>query len=80
MDKHGTPILCSVSSGGHDKLLEKLLDGGADPNARDCAKENKSALVLASEGGHHECVKLLMAGGGDGNAIYGSNAMCALHR
>ena len=80
VDKHGTPILCAVSGKGHDKLLEKLLDGGADPNARDHAKEDKTALVMAAEGGHHECVKLLMVGGADGNATYGSKEMCALHR
>lgn len=79
LNQHGTPILCAVSSGGHEKLLEKLLDGGADPNARDHAKQDKSALVLAAEGGHHECVKLLMAAGSDGDATYGAKKMCALH-
>lgn len=80
LNERGTPILCAVSSKGHDKLLEKLLDGGADPNARDLAKEDKPAVVLAAEGGHHECVKLLMAVGADGNVTYGTKAMCALHR
>ena len=79
LDKHGTPILCAVSARGHDKLLEKLLEAGADPKARDQAKEDKPAVALAAEGGHFECVKLLMVGGADGDATFGSKDMCALH-
>ena len=28
------PVLCAVCESGYDKLLERLLDKGADPNAR----------------------------------------------
>ena len=28
------PVLCAVCEGGYHKLLERLLDKGADPNAR----------------------------------------------
>ena len=80
LDQHGTPILCAVSAGGFDKLLEKLLDVGADPNARDPTKQNQPALVQAAERGHYECVKLLMVAGADANATYGDKGMCALHR
>lgn len=60
--------------------MEKLLDGGADPNARDPADSNKPAVVLAAERGHHECVKLLMVARADASATYGEKDMCALHR
>ncbi len=56
------------------------MGNGADPDARDMAKENKPAVVLAAEKGHHECVKLLMVGGADGDATFGDKGMCALHR
>ena len=79
-DKHGTPILCAVCEEGYDRLLEKLLDRGADPNARDQAKANKPAIVLATEGNHTECIKLLMVSGVDKNAVYDATEICALHR
>ena len=79
-DKHGTPILCAVCEDGYDRLLEKLLERGADPNAKDRAKENKPALVIAAEGNHTECIKLLMVSGVDKNAVYSPTEMCALHR
>ena len=79
-DKNGTPILCAVCEEGFDRLLEKLLDRGADSNARDRAKNNKPAIVLAAEGNHTECIKLLMVSGSDKNAVYDAMGMCALHR
>ena len=79
-DQHGTPILCAVCKGGFDRLLEKLLDKGADPNARDLAKQSKPAIVLAAEGNHHECVKLLMVSRVDANVTYDIPGICALHR
>ena len=65
---------------GYDRLLEKLLDKGADPNARDQAKANKPAIVLATEGNHTECIKLLMVSSVDKNAVYDATEICALHR
>lgn len=60
--------------------MEKLLDKGADPSARDPVKENKPAIVLAAEGNHSECIKLLMVSSVDKNAVYGDLGYCALHR
>ena len=34
-DGSGLPILCAVCAGGFDKQLEKLLEKGADPNAKE---------------------------------------------
>ena len=34
-DGHGTPILYAACEKGLDRILEKLLDKGADPNARE---------------------------------------------
>jgi hypothetical protein len=65
---------------GYDRLLEKLLDRGADPNTRDQAKGNKPAIVIATEGNHTECIKLLMVSGVDKNAVYDATGICALHR
>ena len=79
-DKHGTPILCAVCEEGYDRLLEKLLDRGADPNARDQAKANKPAIVLATEGNRTECIKLLMVSGVDKNAVYDATGISALQR
>ena len=79
-DKNGTPIICAVCKEGHDRLLEKLLDRGADPNARDQAKNNKPALVLAVEGNHIECVKLLMVSNVEKNAVYDAVGVGAVHR
>ena len=79
-DKNGTPVICVVCEQGHDRLLEKLLDRGADPNARDTAKNNKPALVLATEGNHTECIKLLMVSGVDKNAVYDATGIGAVHR
>ena len=78
--QQGTPILCSVCAEGLDKLLEKLLDKGADPSAKDPAKENKPAIVLAAEGNHAECIKLLMVSGVDKDAVYGTQSLGAIHR
>ena len=34
-DSHGLPILYAACERGLDRILEKLLDKGADPNARE---------------------------------------------
>ena len=79
-DKNGTPIICAVCEQGYDHLLEKLLHRGADPSARDQAKNNKPAIVLATEGNHVECIKLLMVSGVDKNAVYDATGIGAIHR
>ena len=78
-DSHGLPILYAACEKGLDRILEKLLDKGADPNAREPA-EGKPAIVVATEGNHLECLKLLMTARVDLNAAYGDMKLCALHR
>eukprot|EP00731_Ephydatia_muelleri_P024470 Em0016g741a len=78
-DSHGLPILYAACERGLDRILEKLLDKGADPNAREPVV-GKPAVVVATEGNHIECLKLLMTAGVDLNASYGDQKLCALHR
>ena len=56
------------------------MDRGADPSARDQAKNNKPAIVLATESNHIECIKLLMVSGVDKNAVYDATGIGAIHR
>jgi ankyrin repeat protein len=55
-----------ASRGGHDKIVELLLDKGADVNAQ--GGEYGNALQAASLGGHDKIVELLLDKGADVNA------------
>ncbi|KAF7512590.1 hypothetical protein GJ744_000851 [Endocarpon pusillum] len=69
--------LCGASFGGHEKVVQILLDKGADVNAQ--VGEYGNALCAASYGGHEKVVQILLDKGADVNAqvgVYG-NALCA---
>ncbi|KAG9640651.1 hypothetical protein KCU64_g12876, partial [Aureobasidium melanogenum] len=54
------------SAGGHDKIVQMLLDSGADVNAQ--GGEYGNALQAASAGGHEKMVQMLLDRGADANA------------
>lgn len=58
--------LVAASLGGHDKVVQLLLDKGAEVNAQGGSYGN--ALQAASEGGHDKVVRLLLDKGADMNA------------
>jgi ankyrin repeat protein len=57
----------SASAEGHEKVVQMLLDAGADVNAQGGHYGN--ALQAASWGGHEEVVQMLLAAGADVNAF-----------
>jgi ankyrin repeat protein len=58
--------LQEASSGGHEKLVQILLDKGADMNAQHGSLG--TALQAASRGGHEKVVQMLLDKGADVNA------------
>ncbi|KAF4331747.1 hypothetical protein FBEOM_14485 [Fusarium beomiforme] len=52
-------VLCLASSGGHTRIVQLLLDEGADPNAQRGGRE--TALKLASLHRHEEIIQILRA-------------------
>ena len=71
------PALYYAALGGLLKIVECLLDQGADVNARGGTHEN--ALQAALYEGHEHIVRLLVEKGADVNAQSGGygNALCA---
>ena len=55
--------LQAASSGGHNKVVQMLLDKGADVNA--AGGEYGYALQAASKGGHDQVVQILLDKGSD---------------
>jgi ankyrin repeat protein len=74
--KYGN-ALYAASWGGHDKVVEMLMDAGADVNAQGGFCGN--TLQAASWGGHDKVVEMLVSAGADVNAQGGfcGNALCA---
>ena len=50
--------ILAVAGGGYVKLLEMLLDAGADVNTTN--EDGDTALIYASDGGHVSCISLLL--------------------
>jgi ankyrin repeat protein len=60
---------------GENRLVRDLLEGGANPDARD--RYGQTGLMLAAHGGHREIVETLIAQGADLNitAKFGLSAL-----
>jgi ankyrin repeat protein len=58
--------LIDAATRGDLKQIQRLLDGGADVNAKD--RSGDTALMRASSKGHLEIVRLLLQKGADVNA------------
>ena len=59
----GFPLLMAAQN-GHDKVVELLLAGGAEPN-RVNEKSGTFPLLMAAQNGHDKAVELLLARGAD---------------
>ncbi|MBA3323671.1 MAG: ankyrin repeat domain-containing protein [Pyrinomonadaceae bacterium] len=70
-DKNGLTPLVWAARGGHAQVIAALIDGGADPNARDCAVNNWTPLVHALHKNQNEAARLLVERGADVNAAGG---------
>jgi ankyrin repeat protein len=57
----GWTLLMFAASNGHDLVVQKLLEKGADPNLKDPG--DWTALIYAARNNHPEVVKLLLAKG-----------------
>ncbi|KAJ5297125.1 uncharacterized protein N7443_008018 [Penicillium atrosanguineum] len=65
-DGTGTYPVISASVNGHEKVVQLLLEKGAEVNAQD--REDRNALQAASFEGHDEIVQLLLEKGAEVNA------------
>ena len=77
---HGS-ALQTASYMGHEKIVEMLIEHGANVNAQ--VGEYGNALHAASARGHEKIVNMLIDGGADINAWggrYGNAMLAALHR
>jgi ankyrin repeat protein len=76
-DEDGMTALCWASKLGHDKIVQRLLNKGADVDTQ-CGYHG-DALQAASAGGHDKIVQTLLDRGADVNARGGTdgNALCA---
>ena len=64
-DSNGLTALCHASQGGHSKVVQILLKGGADPNIQ--KGDGWAALMSACTNDHSEVVQILLKGGADPN-------------
>lgn len=64
-DNNGVTALIWASQFGHEKVVQMLLDAGADVNAKG---QNGTALYAASQCGHEKIVRILVDRGADVNA------------
>lgn len=64
------------------KVLEMLLDAGANPNIKTLSSIGETALMLCCKMGHIECAKRLIAAGGNPELKdnYGNNASFWAHQ
>ena len=76
-DENGRTALIWASEYGHEKVVQMLVDLGADVNAQ--GGEYGNALCAASAAGHEKIVQILVDAGANVNAQGGSNgnALCA---
>ena len=70
-----SPLSCAARS-GHTRIVEKLLDLGADPNLPEELAPRGGALFGASAGNHLETARLLLERGADPNAGVDSSGTC----
>jgi ankyrin repeat protein len=75
LDRQDAMLAKSIHEGQIDRAL-KILDGDADPNARD--HEKVPVLIKASEMGHAKLVHELMVKGADVNAVTQTSRATAL--
>ena len=68
--------LSYAARNGHTRIVEKLLDLGADPNRPEELAPRGGALFGASAGNHPETAKLLLERGADPNAGVDSSGTC----
>ncbi len=64
-------LRCVTAAGGHDQVMQMLLDNGAGVNAQGGSYTN--ALQAASAGGHDQVVQMLLDQGTDVNVQGGSS-------
>lgn len=70
VDEFGRTALACAAFGGHDKIIQMLLDRGANVNPTDHFVE--SPLIFAAEQGYDNIVQLLLDRGAEVNAnVYG---------
>ncbi len=72
------PAMVAAAQGGRVDMLEVLVSGGADLEARSAFSSN-TPLIAAAEGGHAEVVRFLAESGADLNATQ-HDGETALHR
>ena len=65
-DQSGKTALMYAAKGTNARVVEMLLDMGADVNAQD--EQGETALIVAAGKGHADIVKLLLDRGADVNA------------
>ncbi len=75
--EHEYPLIYA-SQNGHLKIVQALINAGANANVKD--RNNVTPLILASQNGHLEIVQILIAAGADVNIKVTSDGSTALMR